>query len=68
MNYKLVCTDIDGTLLNKDRELSSKTIEIIKETKEKHPVILIYSRMPKAMTHLQNELDILENPFIAYNG
>ena len=68
MNYKLVCTDIDGTLLNKDRELSSKTIEIIKETKEKHPVILISSRMPKAMTHLQNELDILENPLIAYNG
>ena len=27
MSYKLVCSDIDGTLLNKDRELSAATIE-----------------------------------------
>ncbi|MFK8010288.1 MAG: Cof-type HAD-IIB family hydrolase [Saprospiraceae bacterium] len=68
MTYKLVCSDIDGTLLNKDRELSRKTIEIVKQIKENHPVILISSRMPKAMTHLQNEMDILDHPLIAYNG
>ena len=68
MNYKLVCSDIDGTLLNKDRQLSNKTIKIVKQIKEKHPIILISSRMPKAMTHLQNEMDILHYPLIAYNG
>lgn len=68
MNYKLVCTDIDGTLLNKDRELSQKTIEIVQQIKEKYPIILISSRMPKAMTHLQNEMNILSHPLIAYNG
>ena len=68
MNYKLVCSDIDGTLLNKDRELSLKTIEIFRKIKEKHPIILISSRMPKAMTHLQKEMDILSHPLIAYNG
>ena len=68
MSYKLVCSDIDGTLLNKDRELSLGTIEIVKEIKGKHPVILISSRMPKAMTHLQYEMDILHHPLIAYNG
>jgi Cof subfamily protein (haloacid dehalogenase superfamily) len=68
MNYKLVCSDIDGTLLNKDRELSPRTIEIVKQIKGKHPIILVSSRMPKAMTHLQNEMDILHHPLIAYNG
>ena len=68
MNYKLVCSDIDGTLLNKDRELSQRTIEIVGKIKENHPIILISSRMPKAMTHLQNEMDILHHPLIAYNG
>lgn len=68
MNYKLVCSDIDGTLLNKDRELSQKTIQIFKQIKEKHPIILISSRMPKAMTHLQSEMDILDHPLISYNG
>ncbi len=68
MSYKLVCSDIDGTLLNKDRELSPKTIEIVKQIKENHPIILISSRMPKAMIHLQNEMDILTHPLIAYNG
>lgn len=68
MNYKLVCSDIDGTLLNKDRELSSRTIQIMKKIKGKLPIILISSRMPKAMTHLQKDLGILDCPLIAYNG
>ena len=61
-------SDIDGTLLNKNRELSSATITEIKKLKNKIPFILISARMPSAMRHLQNELDIEELPLICYNG
>ncbi len=68
MPYKLVCSDIDGTLLNKARLLSIATITEIQRIKEHIPVILVSSRMPKAMTHLQIDLGIANSPLIAYNG
>ncbi len=67
MKPKLICSDIDGTLLNKNRELSERTIHAINNMAP-IPFVLISSRMPKAMYHLQNELSIEETPIIAYNG
>jgi len=67
MLTKLICSDIDGTLLNKNRELSIRTITAIKHISS-IPFILISSRMPKAMLHLQKELNITHLPLIAYNG
>jgi len=64
---QLICSDIDGTLLNKERQLSDKTIASIKRLSD-IPFILISSRMPKAMIHLQQELGITNLPMIAYNG
>ena len=66
-----MCSDIDGTLLNKDRVLSRRTIKAIKAIKSikyNIPVLLASSRMPKAMRHLQRDLDIIKEPLIAYNG
>ena len=68
MKWKLVCSDIDGTLLNKDRELSERTIDTLKKVKDEMPVVLISSRMPRAMRHLQKEINIMDHPLIAYNG
>jgi Cof subfamily protein (haloacid dehalogenase superfamily) len=68
MIWKLVCSDIDGTLLNSERQLSKRTIYILKKVKDEIPVVLISSRMPKAMRHLQEELDVITHPLIAYNG
>jgi hypothetical protein len=68
MEYKIVFTDIDGTLLNHDRKLSPATIKTIKSLKEKLPFILISARMPAAMRHLQKDLDIEKQPIICYNG
>ncbi|MEL6810553.1 MAG: HAD family hydrolase [Bacteroidota bacterium] len=64
----MLCTDIDGTLLNKDRNLSALTISEMKRISDQIPIVLISSRMPKAMRHLQESLGILDLPLIAYNG
>jgi Cof subfamily protein (haloacid dehalogenase superfamily) len=67
MNYQLICSDIDGTLLDKNRELSAFTIQEIKRVSP-IPFVLISSRMPKAMRHLQSQLGNVGTPIIAYNG
>ena len=65
---RAVCTDIDGTLLDSNRELSQRTIAAIKQLDKNIPVILASSRMPSAMFHLQKQLDILHHPLICFNG
>lgn len=67
MTYKLICSDIDGTLLDKNRELSEMTIREIRRVSP-IPFVLISSRMPKAMRHLQKQLGNATAPIIAYNG
>lgn len=68
MNWKIIFTDIDGTLLNKDRALSPLTLRVFQELQKQLPIILISSRMPQAMQHLQEELHIAHQPLICYNG
>lgn len=68
MVYKIVFSDIDGTLLNKERQLSPATIQAINKLKNRIPFVLISARMPAAMRHLQQQLDIEELPIISYNG
>jgi len=68
MSHKIVFSDIDGTLLNSDRQLSERTINTIHQVKEKVPFVLISARMPAAMRHLQQQLKIENQPIICYNG
>ena len=68
MSYKIIFTDIDGTLLNKDRQLSALTKEVFQQLQKELPFVLISSRMPQAMEHLQEELGISHQPLICYNG
>ncbi|CAL67318.1 Cof-type HAD-IIB family hydrolase [Christiangramia forsetii] len=67
--FKIIFSDIDGTLLNAERDLSEYTIETIRKlSKADIPFILISSRMPAAMRHLQKKMDIEHLPIISYNG
>lgn len=60
--------DIDGTLVNDDRELSDKTIEVIKEIDKKDiPVVLTSGRMNKAILPFRDRLE-LKQPIIAFGG
>lgn len=68
MTIRALCTDIDGTLLDSSRELSSRTIAAIQGLPPEVPVILASSRMPSAMRHLQRQLGILHHPMICFNG
>lgn len=68
MPIRALCSDIDGTLLDSSRELSARTIAVIRGLQADVPVILASSRMPSAMRHLQNQLGILHHPLICYNG
>ena len=66
--FKAICTDIDGTLLDTNRQLSIGTIDAFKGLGSSIPVILASSRMPAAMRHLQAELGVLNHPMVCYNG
>lgn len=66
--YKIVCSDVDGTLLNTRRELSVKTIASVDLlNKRKIPFVLVSARMPKAMRPLQKQLKS-NQPIVCYNG
>jgi Cof subfamily protein (haloacid dehalogenase superfamily) len=68
-NFKMVCLDIDGTLLNSKHQITAKTKEVLKVVaKVKNiPVVLVSARMPKGIIFLQEELEICE-PIICYSG
>jgi Cof subfamily protein (haloacid dehalogenase superfamily) len=68
MNYKAICSDIDGTLLNSERDLSPRLKSVIKKLPPEFPLILASSRMPDAMRHLILDLGKHPQSLIAYNG
>jgi Cof subfamily protein (haloacid dehalogenase superfamily) len=68
MKIRAICTDIDGTLLDSNRQISARTKNAFSKLPVDFPIILASSRMPAAMTHLLDELDRPNNPLICYNG
>ncbi|MFA0964150.1 HAD family hydrolase [Roseivirga sp. BDSF3-8] len=68
-SYELLACDIDGTLLDKEKNVSQATVDAFAELKKAgKQIVLISARMPKAIRYLQKDLLILQSPLIAYNG
>lgn len=68
MNYKILCADLDGTLLSTKSDVSAFTISEIQRIKPTTKIILVSARMPKAMRYIQRDLGIEKEPIICYNG
>lgn len=68
MKYKLMCTDMDGTLLNGNHEISRKSIEVIKKAHDKGVKIVVCTgRLHSSAFYFSNLLGI-DAPVISSNG
>lgn len=67
--YKLVCVDVDGTLVNDSKEVMEFTREQIERVKRDFDTtfVLVSSRMPKSLFALMKSLALV-GPVVAYNG
>jgi Cof subfamily protein (haloacid dehalogenase superfamily) len=68
LRYKILCSDLDGTLLSTKSDVSEETISEIKRIKDAVKVFLVSARMPKSMSYLQKDLGIENQPIVCYNG
>lgn len=69
MAYKLLATDLDGTLLNEHREIDRENIQAIHEFREKGGRVVICSgRSPLSTRWIANTIGLQGEPIIAYNG
>ncbi|MEJ3719967.1 Cof-type HAD-IIB family hydrolase [Paenibacillus polymyxa] len=67
MTYKMIVSDLDGTLLNDKKEISPLTIEVVKKLSNKIPFVIATARAPRDVKGILNALDIT-GPTICYNG
>ena len=69
MKYKLIASDIDGTLLRTDKTISPRTLNAIRNAMDKGAVFAVSSGRAVHFCRLFEELTGLKDvPFILYNG
>ena len=65
MKYKIIFSDIDGTIINSQHVMSDKTKEVL--MKLDIPVVLVSARMPQGIHTIQQQFDN-QDPIICYSG
>ena len=66
---KLIMSDIDGTILDKNHQLDSYLIELIPLLKQCNiPFVLASARSPLGIAPISKELGITDCPIACYNG
>lgn len=66
---QLVMSDIDGTILNDQHAVEAELKEVLKELRGKNiPFIFASARSPRGIYPIAEQLDILDNPVVCYNG
>ena len=68
MNYRLIACDMDGTLLNSENKITTRTVEAIKAAKEKGVVFTLSTGRPVQGVGKYIDLLDLDCPVITYNG
>ncbi|CRK82164.1 Cof-type HAD-IIB family hydrolase [Neobacillus massiliamazoniensis] len=69
MKYRLLATDLDGTLLNEQKEIAGETIKAIQEYRLRGGKVVICSgRSPLSTRWIANTIGLSGEPIIAYNG
>ncbi|WP_190284717.1 Cof-type HAD-IIB family hydrolase [Bacillus sp. S3] len=69
MKYSLLATDLDGTLLNDEKEIDVETIEAIQEYRSQGGRVVICSgRSPLSTKWIARTIGLEGEPIIAYNG
>lgn len=65
--YKMICVDVDGTLLNSEHRISAATRKAILSISNKILVVLVSARPPAGIRCFTKEMGI-KAPVISYNG
>ncbi|MCW1953121.1 MAG: HAD family hydrolase [Flavobacteriia bacterium] len=68
MRYKMLCTDLDGTLLALKNKPSEFTSQLFKKYATEISIVLVSARMPSGIRYIQEILGVTNQPIICYNG
>lgn len=67
-NVKLIISDIDGTVLTSEHQVTARLKEAVAKISAHLPFVLASARSPKGMLAIAEELELLEQPLACYNG
>ncbi|WP_125770486.1 Cof-type HAD-IIB family hydrolase [Companilactobacillus furfuricola] len=67
--FKLVLSDIDGTILDDHQQVDQELVKEIERLKEFGiPFVLTSARSPKGMSTIASQMGLTKNPLSCYNG